>query len=222
MPFVFDNMKDSIIRTEILNGNSNLNNAAEILHSGGIVAFPTETVYGIGAAISNMEAVIKIFQIKRRPLNNPLAAHISDLKQVEELCLEIPDAFYKLAEKFLPGALSIVLKKNSTVNPIITANLDTIGIRFPDDLTALRLISLLGEPIAATSANISGNPPFTSAKDILIEFNGQIDAVVDDGISRLGIASTVISLATETPFLIRKGAIDIQEIEEVLGCKLKY
>lgn len=217
-------METNLLNTEYLtvepDSCSAVVGAVNILLSGGVVAFPTETVYGIGASLSAYSAIKRIFQIKGRSAGNPLAAHISDLNQVGLLCEFIPDLFYKLAERFLPGPLSIVLNKRPAISPLITANLDTIGIRYPNHKTALEIIGRYGEPVAATSANISGQPPLLSGKDVYDTFKGKLSAVIEDDSDILGIASTVISLAGSKPRLIRLGAICKDEIEDVICEKL--
>ncbi len=210
------------MQTRIININKNsIQEAIEILKNSGIVAFPTETVYGLGCDFSDTAALKKIFEVKGRSFSKPLAAHISKLEEVEMLADDIPNIFFELAEKFLPGPLSIVLKKKEGVSGIMTAGMNTVAIRFPSDNTAHQLISQYGKPLAATSANISGRNGFISAKDILSEFDNKIPIIIDGGVTKYKIESTVISLVGE-PLLLREGAISVSKIEEVLKIKLEY
>ncbi len=195
--------------------------AADLLKNGKLVAFPTETVYGLGARIFDPEAVLSIFKAKGRPSDNPLIAHVSSVEQVEEIADEIPDAFYLLAKSFFPGPLAIILKRRPHVPSIVSAGLDSIAVRMPSHPLALRLIELVGEPLVAPSANLSGKPSSTQAKHVLEDFSGKIGAVIDGGKTTFGIESTVISLLSANPVLLRPGAVTREEIEEVLGCPLE-
>lgn|ERR1700722_9436272 len=190
--------------------------AANWLKQGKLVAFPTETVYGLGAPIFNPEAVVSIFKVKGRPPDNPLIAHIALLEQVERIAIEIPDAFYVLANSFFPGPLTVVLKRHERVPSIVSAGLDSIALRMPSHPIALKLISLVGEPLVAPSANLSGKPSATQASHVLEDFDGQIAAVIDGGKTQFGIESTVISLLDKTPILLRPGTIAKEQIEDVL------
>ena len=210
------------MQTRIVNINKNsIQEAIEILKNSGIVAFPTETVYGLGCDFSDTTALKKIFEVKGRSFSKPLAAHISKLEEVEMLADDIPNIFFELAEKFLPGPLSIVLKKKEGVSEIMTAGMNTVAIRFPSDNTAHQLISQYGKPLAATSANVSGRKAPISAKYVLAELNNKIPFIIDGGETKFKIESTVISLVDE-PLLLREGAISVSKIEEVLKIKLEY
>ena len=195
--------------------------AAQLLKEGKLVAFPTETVYGLGAPIFNPAAIAEIFRVKGRPADNPLIAHISDLAQVELLAREIPPLFYALAEQFFPGPLTLILKRHSRVPPIVSAGLSSIALRMPAHPLAQQLISLVGEPLVAPSANISGTPSSTEASHVLNDFDGKIAAVVDGGQTACGIESTVISLLDERPLLMRLGAVSKEAVEDFLGCSLE-
>lgn len=187
----------------------------EILRSGGLIAFPTETVYGLGADIWNESAVNKIFLAKDRDYSKPLAAHISSLEQIEKLSDNIPELFYKLADTYLPGPLAIVIKKNSSVSDIVTAGFKTISIRFPKCKAALDIINAFGAPLAATSANLSNNSSPTSARQIIDELTGRIDAIIDAGNVEIGVESTVIEIIDDKNIkLFRKGAIDPEELKK--------
>lgn len=195
-----------------------LQRAAELLKEGRLVAFPTETVYGLGAPIFLPQAIQSIFKVKGRPADNPLIAHVSSVEQVSRIALEIPDAFYRLAEVFFPGPLTVVLKRRPDVPSIVSAGLETIAVRMPSHPIALKLISMVDEPLVAPSANLSGMPSSTQAEHVLDDFDGKIAAVVDGGKTEIGIESTVINLFGETPILLRPGSISKEALEKVLGC----
>jgi L-threonylcarbamoyladenylate synthase len=191
--------------------------AAEILKKGELVAFPTETVYGLGAPIFNAQAVAKIYVAKGRPSDNPLIAHIVSLEQVEEIACDIPEEFYILAQAFFPGPLTLVLKRHPQVPPIVSGGLETIAVRMPSHPIARALILSVGEPLVAPSANLSGKPSSTSAEHVIVDFQGKIGAVIDGGKTEYGIESTVISLVSSTPCLLRQGALKKEAIEKILG-----
>ena len=191
--------------------------AAEIIKKGGLVAIPTETVYGLGANGLDENAVLKIFEAKGRPQDNPLILHISGPEQIEQFCHHIPQAAYDLAEKFWPGPLTMVLPANSNVPRRTTAGLDTGGLRCPDCDVTREIIRLAGVPIAAPSANISGKPSTTTAQHVLHDHDGRIDAIVDGGPCRVGVESTIVDLTEERPRLLRPGGIGPEQLLEVLG-----
>lgn len=195
--------------------------AAELLRQGEIVAFPTETVYGLGASIFQPQAIKKIFSAKGRPQDNPLIAHVSDLSQIEQIAQEIPELFYRLQEAFFPGPLTCVLKKSSKVPAEVSAGLSSIALRMPSHPIARQLIECLGEPIVAPSANISGRPSATCPDHVLNDFYGKIAAVIDGGKTPLGLESTVVSLLGERPVLLRPGMISAAAIEAVIGQPLE-
>ncbi len=195
--------------------------AADLLKKGELVAFPTETVYGLGAPIFNEKAIAKIFQAKGRPANNPLIAHIADLSQVDQIARDIPPDFYRLAAEFFPGPLTIVLKKHPDVPAMVSGGLGTIALRMPSHPLARRLILAVGEPLVAPSANLSGTPSSTTARHVIADFQGKIAAVIDGGETEFGIESTVIYLASDTPCLLRPGALSPEAIEKVLGKPLQ-
>lgn len=203
------------------NTQENILQATEIIKNGGIVAFPTETVYGIGADIFNEKAVQKIFKVKGRNFNKPLSAHISDIKMVDMVSDIIPDIFYELANIFLPGALTLIIKAKSNIPSIVTAETETIAIRFPSNQVCKSFIDTVGFPLAATSANISGNSSAINPAEVKSELDGKINAIIDDGECVLKLESTVISLVGK-PTVIRIGAISINEIEGKLGRKMGF
>jgi L-threonylcarbamoyladenylate synthase len=193
---------------------------SEILNSileGFPIAFPTETVYGLGTPISSKLGVKEIFRIKGREQTKPLAAHISDIEQVTGLSEEIPHDFFVLAKHFLPGPLAIIIKKSNKIDGAVTCGFDTISIRYPDSLVACDLIDLIGQPIAATSANLSGNISSISAEQVYKELNGKIKYIVDDGVTHYKMESTIVSLAGGSIKILRQGVISKMEIEAVLN-----
>lgn len=192
------------------------NQAALLLQKGDVVAFPTETVYGLGARVFSEEAIQKIFSIKKRPSDNPLIVHISKLQDVERLALEIPKNFYLLAARFWPGPLTMVLQKRPEVPSIVSAGHPTIAIRMPAHPLALRLIQEVGEPIVAPSANVSGRPSPTNAADVREDLGETVPLILDGGECSIGIESTVIDLTRQNPVILRPGAITRQALEEVL------
>jgi len=187
--------------------------AAEIIKSGGIVAFPTETVYGLGADVFNEGAVKKIFEVKGRPADNPLIVHIADKEDVEKIAFVNENA-KKLIDKFWPGPLTIILKKKD-IPDIVTAGLDSVAIRMPRNETALELIRKSGM-IAAPSANLSGKPSATNFKHVLDDFDGKVDAIIKDEDSEIGLESSVIDL-TGKPKLLRPGGLSLEDVEKVIG-----
>ena len=191
--------------------------AANIIKEGGLVAIPTETVYGLGADGLNPEAVAKIFEAKGRPQDNPLILHIADARELENLCHHIPDAAYTLAEKFWPGPLTMVLPAKDCVPKCTTAGLPTVAVRCPDNDITRQIIRLAGVPIAAPSANISGKPSTTTAQHVLNDHNGKIPLIVDGGACRVGVESTIVDLTEERPRLLRPGGITPEQLMEVLG-----
>ena len=191
--------------------------AADIIKKGGLVAIPTETVYGLGANGLDEQAVIKIFQAKGRPQDNPLILHVAEPAEMEKFCHDIPKSAYLLAEKFWPGPLTMVLPARDIVPRRTTAGLDTVAVRCPDNDTTRQIIRLSGVPIAAPSANISGKPSTTTAQHVFHDHNGKIDAIVDGGPCRVGVESTIVDLTDERPRLLRPGGITPEQLMEVLG-----
>ncbi|MBR6413029.1 MAG: threonylcarbamoyl-AMP synthase [Oscillospiraceae bacterium] len=194
-----------------------LERAAELIRAGGLVAIPTETVYGLGANGLDAAAVEKIFLAKGRPQDNPLILHIHDASQLPDFCREIPDAAWKLAERFWPGPLTMVLPVADAVPKTTTAGLDTVGVRCPDNDATREIIRLAGVPIAAPSANTSGKPSTTTAAHVLHDMDGKIAAIVDGGPCRVGVESTIVDLTGPMPRLLRPGGIGPEALEQVLG-----
>ena len=191
--------------------------AAEIIKNGGLVAIPTETVYGLGANGLSEAAVAKIFEAKGRPQDNPLILHISGPEEIERFCHHIPQAAFDLAEKFWPGPLTIILPAKEIVPKATTAGLSTVGIRCPDCDVTREIIRLAGVPVAAPSANISGKPSTTTAEHVRHDHDGKIDAIVDGGSCRVGVESTIVDLTERRPRLLRPGGISPEQLIEVLG-----
>jgi L-threonylcarbamoyladenylate synthase len=191
--------------------------AANIIQNGGLVAIPTETVYGLGANGIDENAVLKIFEAKGRPQDNPLILHISGPEQIELFCHHIPQAAYDLAEAFWPGPLTMVLPARECVPKRTTAGLDTVAVRCPDSDVTREIIRLAGVPVAAPSANISGKPSTTTAEHVRHDHDGKIDAIVDGGPCRVGVESTIVDLTEERPRLLRPGGIGPEELIAVLG-----
>lgn len=189
--------------------------AAQLIINGEIVAFPTETVYGLGASIFQPDAIIKIFLAKGRRHDNPLIAHISNFEQLKQIASEPPSQFFQLAKYFFPGPLTIILSKKESVPNIASANLPTIGIRMPAHPVAKALIDAVGHPLVAPSANLSGKPSSTTALHVMQDFGDKIGGVIDGGASFLGIESTVIVLNPQ-PTILRPGSITKEALESVL------
>ena len=204
------------MQTEILQPTEkNLLRAAEMIKGGEIVAFPTETVYGLGADGLNVEACKKIFAAKGRPDDKPLSLHVASLEMAEKIA-EISAQAEKLFAAFLPGALTIILAKNKIVPDFVTGGKSSVGIRFPANDVALSLIKLSGCPIAAPSANLSGKVPPKTAQEVFNDLSGRIPLILDGGQCKFGISSTIIDLTAEKPKILRHGAISEEKILEVL------
>ena len=191
--------------------------ASEIIKNGGLVAIPTETVYGLGADGLNPDAVAKIFIAKGRPQDNPLILHIASADQLDTLCHNIPEDAYRLAEKFWPGPLTMVLPARDIVPKCTTAGLPTVAVRCPDNDITRKIIALSGTPIAAPSANLSGKPSTTTAQHVLHDHDGKLELIVDGGACQVGVESTIVDLTETPPRLLRPGGITPEQLTEVLG-----
>ena len=187
-------MQTEIIKITDQNSKEILNKAANIIKSGGLVVFPTETVYGLGANVFDEKALAKIFSAKGRPSDNPIIVHISEKNQLEELVNNITENQKKLIETFWPGPLTIIFEKKDTISNIVSGGLPTIAIRMPSNIFAQELIQLTGVPIAAPSANISGRPSGTTGEHIYEELTGKVDMIIDAGFSDIGVESTVVKI----------------------------
>lgn len=191
--------------------------AAEVIRRGGLVAFPTETVYGLGANGLNPEAVAAIFRAKGRPADNPLILHVADREAVSELAAALPSAARVLMDRFWPGPLTLGLPRRPGVPDVVTAGLPSVGVRMPAHPVALALIRASGVPIAAPSANVSGRPSPTRAGDVLEDLEGRIDLVLDGGETGVGLESTFLDLTTDPPVLCRPGGVTPTDICALIG-----
>lgn len=205
------------MKTEIYKNKEDIKKAAEFIKEGELVAMPTETVYGLAADTFNEKAIKKIFEAKGRPQDNPLIVHISKTEDLYKLAKEVPEKALKLAEKFWPGPLTMILPKKDSIPDIVSASLPTVAIRMPSHPMARALIEASGVPLAAPSANISGFPSPTTVQYVIDDMNGRIAAIIDGGDCGYGIESTVVTLASDPPKLLRPGAITHSQLEEVLG-----
>ncbi|MGN0474707.1 MAG: L-threonylcarbamoyladenylate synthase [Acutalibacteraceae bacterium] len=199
------------------NTDQDIARAGEILRGGGLVAIPTETVYGLAANALDGQAVAKIFKAKGRPQDNPLIVHISELSQWNALVREIPPQAMALAKAYWPGPLTIILPKSGIIPDEVSAGLDTVAVRFPSMRTTRKIIDAAGVPLAAPSANLSGSPSPTCAKHTMNDMAGRIEAVLDGGDCNFGVESTVVTLAGAVPRLLRPGAVTPEDLREVLG-----
>ncbi len=191
--------------------------AGELLRNGELVAIPTETVYGLAADALNGEAVANIFKAKGRPMDNPLIVHIADLAQVDDLVAFVPPVLEDLAKAFWPGPLTVILEKSELIPDEVSAGLDTVAIRMPSHPVARAIIQAAGTPLAAPSANTSGMPSPTTAAHVLHDMDGKIAAVVDGGPCEVGVESTVLTLCTRVPRILRPGRVTPEDLFDVLG-----
>ena len=194
-----------------------ISEAAQILDRGGLVAFPTETVYGLGADAFNDSAIRKVFQAKGRPSDNPLIVHIAETTSLTVISASFPEIGWTLARTFWPGPLTLVVQRTDRVSDLVTAGLDTVAVRMPNHPIALSMIRKLGRGIVAPSANISGRPSPTTARHVLDDLNGNIDLILDAGETRIGVESTVLDITSNPPSLLRKGGLSQEAIEAVVG-----
>ncbi len=191
--------------------------AAQVLERGGLVAFPTETVYGLGADALNPVAVLALFEAKKRPLDNPPIVHVAETSEVYRLAQQVPKKAELLMKRFWPGPLTLVFKRSSVVPDVTVAGLDTVAIRMPKHKVALALIKQCGLPIAAPSANLAGKPSPTTAKHVYEDLNGRIDVILDGGATSIGVESTVIDLTVDPPVVLRPGGTSFEALKKVLG-----
>ena len=211
-------MKTNIIKiNNPIENHSQVEEAAALLRSNEVVAFPTETVYGLGANARSDEAVKKIFEAKGRPSDNPLIIHIANMEMIEELAEHVPDKARKLMDAFWPGPLTLIFPKKEGLSQAATPGLDTVAVRMPDHVLALALIEAAGLPIAAPSANLSGKPSPTTAQHVEKDLNGRIRCIVDGGETGVGVESTVVDCTADIPVILRPGGVTKEEIERVIG-----
>ncbi len=202
--------------------DENIEIAAKIIAEGGLVAFPTETVYGLGADAMNAEAVGRVYEAKGRPSDNPMIVHIARASDIGQLTPMLSSTIVTLIENFWPGPLTLVVKKKPGVPDRTTGGLDTVAVRMPDSEIALKLIELSGCPIAAPSANLSGSPSPTRAEHCIDDLNGRVDCILEGPDCRVGIESTVLDVTGDVPTILRPGIITAESIEAALGKKVEY
>ena len=205
-------METKILKTD----KKSIEEAGKILRDGGLVAFPTETVYGLGANALISESVSKIYEAKGRPSDNPLIVHISKIEDLYKLVKDVGDSATALIHAFMPGPFTIILKKSDIVPYAVTAGMDTVAVRFPENETAQALITEAGVPIAAPSANISGKPSPTQSKHVIDDMMGRIDAIIDGESCQVGVESTIVDASGDIPVLLRPGGITLEEIQYYL------
>jgi len=196
--------------------NKILNYPAKVLKEGGLVAFPTETVYGLGCNALDEEAISKIFEVKGRPGDNPLIIHISEIEMLDALVKEYSGVVKKVISKFWPGPLTIVFKSSDLVPTSVTAGLDTVAVRMPSNAIAQKLIEIADVPVAAPSANLSGKPSPTSAKHVIDDLSGEIECIIDGGDCEVGLESTVLDMSSDQPTILRPGGVTIEELRKVI------
>jgi L-threonylcarbamoyladenylate synthase len=193
-----------------------LEEPAQIIKNGGIVVFPTETVYGIGANALNAEAVKKIYEIKKRPLSKPITLLVNSIDMIERVAKDITPFEYAIIKKFFPGPLTIILQKKDVVPDIVTSGGSTVGIRMPANEIALELINRAGVPLATPSANISDKPSKTNIKDVMSDFPEGVDCFIDGGKSKIGVASTIVQVIDGVPHILRQGTITEEQINKLI------
>ncbi len=205
------------METKLLTASDNdIALAGEIIKNGGLVAFPTETVYGLGASAFNPDAARKIYAAKGRPSDNPLIVHICDKSQLGEIAEGITPEAQRVIDTFMPGPITVILKKNPTVPDAVTAGLKTVAVRYPLNETACRLIRAAGVPIAAPSANLSGKPSPTDASHVIEDMTGRIDAIIDGGRCDVGVESTIVDFTDEIPVILRPGGVTFDDLKRVV------
>ncbi len=195
---------------------SQLQDAAEIIKRGGLVAFPTETVYGLGANALDSDAVRSIFVAKNRPSDNPIIVHIAEVADLEKYATRVPEIAHQLIKKFWPGPLTLVLEKSENIPFAVTAGSQTVTLRLPSHPIARELIKLAGVPIAAPSANTSGRPSPTTAQHVLQDLDGKVDMILDGGPTNVGVESTVLDVTVQPPMLLRPGEVTFEELQNFI------
>ncbi|HTK81916.1 MAG TPA: L-threonylcarbamoyladenylate synthase [Bacteroidota bacterium] len=211
-----------MIETKLLtispvNHASAIAESVDVLRRGGLVAFPTETVYGLGADAFNREAVAKVFAAKGRPADNPLIVHIGGVEQLQEMARSVPANARKLADAFWPGPLTLVVEHRGQLPENVTAGLPTVAVRVPDHFVTLSLIKAFGRGLVGPSANISGKPSPTTAQHVYNDLQGRVDMILDAGPTTIGVESTVVDVTSGTPTILRLGGLARSEIEKIVG-----
>lgn len=202
---------------EKMTNTEELRVVCNLIRNGEIIIFPTETVYGIGANALDENAVGKIFVAKGRPSDNPLIVHLADRNKIEDVAQDITEVEQELIDNFMPGPFTLILKRKPIIPDIVTAGLDTVAIRIPENIIAKGIITYSGVPIAAPSANISGKPSGTKIEDIRKELEGKVSAIIDGGETKIGLESTVVKVVDEVPVVLRPGKVTPEQIKEVIG-----
>ncbi|MEW6081606.1 MAG: L-threonylcarbamoyladenylate synthase [Bacillota bacterium] len=210
-------VKTRLFMTDPLNPGPELDEPARLLRDGGLVAFPTETVYGLGAAARDARAIHRMYEAKGRPADNPTIVHVSSPGDVEPLVQQVKPVHARLIERFWPGPLTLIFNRSSRVPPVVSSGLDTVAVRMPRHRVALELIARASVPVAAPSANLSGRPSPTTARHVLDDLDGRIDAVVDGGPAGVGVESTVLDLTGQVPVILRPGGVTREALQEFLG-----
>ena len=211
------NMKTLILKVDSENPDLDaIQSAAAIIQRGGLVAFPTETVYGLGADALDPVAITALFEAKKRPLDNPPIIHVASVEEIKLLVDKVPQKARCLMKKFWPGPLTLIFKRSSNVPTLTVSGLDTIAIRIPNHKIALALIRQSKRPIAAPSANLAGKPSPTTAQHVYEDLNGRIDAIIDGGATCIGVESTVIDFSVDPPMLLRPGGTPIEELRNCI------
>lgn len=201
--------------------STSISRAVQILQNGGVIALPTDTLYGISANALDEKAVAKVFDVKGREERSPLPIFVSDSGDLYKYGRDIPDAALRLAEAFWPGKLTIVVGKSAQIPPVVSGGLDTVGLRVPDHPAPREIVVRLGAPITATSANVSGKPALTAAADVVGELGDHIDLVLDGGRLAPSLPSTVIDVTTDPPRILREGAVSASDIRRLAGIELE-
>ena len=192
-----------------------LKEVADLIKNSGVVVFPTETVYGMGANAFDEDAVKKLYDIKRRDYNKPISLLVSNIDMINQIAKDITELEYALIKEFFPGPLTIILKKKDVIPNIVTSNTDTVGVRMPTNEVALKLINYVGVPVATTSCNISGEDSKIELEDIIEEFSNKVDCYINGGKCEVGIASTVVQISNGIPNILREGVISKEQIMKV-------
>ncbi len=209
-------MRTRIVRVDPENPDlRSLEEAAEVIRSGGLVAFPTETVYGLGANAFDPRACSRIFEAKGRPKDNPLIVHIGSREDLDEVVRRVPDRVLPFIERLWPGPLTVILEKSERIPGEVTAGLETVAVRFPSHPIARALVRLSGVPIAAPSANLSGRPSPTSAEHVIEDLMGRVEMIIDGGETFLGLESTIIDFTEDPPLVLRPGPLTVEQLREI-------
>ena len=212
-------MTEYTFDTQVLPGDdAGIAAAGRLLAAGQLVGIPTETVYGLAADATDAAAVLSIYAAKERPADNPLIVHIAEPEEIYNIAAEVPEAALRLAKAFWPGPLTIILPRGKNIPPEVSAGLDTVSIRMPSHPVARAIIKAAGKPLAAPSGNRSGRPSPTEARHMLEDMNGRIPLIVDGGECSVGVESTVMTLCTQEPLVLRPGAVTAEQLSAVLGC----